>query len=195
MSQPQTSVFFLLYRVFFTRKSCILHSLQSTSVWCLFNVKNKNCPWRRPGVLPRRHRNPQYGTIIITSLNFLITLLTRKKDRPKSGVYNVGLRCCGCSRDRCLDGAVIAYIYLKHPSSPHPQPVQHVLMQERQLQEAAKNNEQAQAVINQLKTSLQQLEVRFKQVSICDQLLGLGISEIVSFFFRLIRVCQSFIIA
>lgn len=38
-------------------------------------------------------------------------------------------------------------------------------LQERQLQEAAKNNEEAQAVINNLKTSFQQLEVRFKQVS------------------------------
>ena len=35
--------------------------------------------------------------------------------------------------------------------------------QEKQLQEAAKNNEEAQAVINQLRTSLQQLENRFKQ--------------------------------
>lgn len=37
-------------------------------------------------------------------------------------------------------------------------------LQERQLQEAAKSNEEAQAVINQLSTSLQQLELRFKQV-------------------------------
>ena len=36
--------------------------------------------------------------------------------------------------------------------------------QEAQLQQAAKSNEEAQAVINQLKTSLSQLEVRLKQV-------------------------------
>lgn len=46
------------------------------------------------------------------------------------------------------------------------------LMQERQLQEAAKHNEEAQAVINELRTSLLQLEGRFKQVVhmyICDR--------------------------
>ncbi|CAM9851089.1 unnamed protein product [Scytosiphon promiscuus] len=37
------------------------------------------------------------------------------------------------------------------------------ILQEKQLKEAAKNNEEAQAVINQLKTSLQQLENRFRQ--------------------------------
>ncbi|CAM9497537.1 unnamed protein product [Ectocarpus fasciculatus] len=37
------------------------------------------------------------------------------------------------------------------------------IMQEKQLQEAAKNNEEAQGVINQLKVSLRQLEQRFKQ--------------------------------
>lgn len=35
--------------------------------------------------------------------------------------------------------------------------------QEKQLKEAAKNNEEAQAVINQLRVSLQQLEHRLKQ--------------------------------
>ncbi|CAM9477034.1 unnamed protein product, partial [Ectocarpus sp. 12 AP-2014] len=37
------------------------------------------------------------------------------------------------------------------------------IMQEKQLQEAAKTNEEAQGVINQLKVSLRQLEHRFKQ--------------------------------
>lgn len=36
--------------------------------------------------------------------------------------------------------------------------------QERQLEEAAKNNEEAQAVIDQLRSALHQLELRFKQV-------------------------------
>lgn len=37
-------------------------------------------------------------------------------------------------------------------------------MQERQLREAAKHNEEAQAVINELRTNLLHLEGRFKQV-------------------------------
>lgn len=37
------------------------------------------------------------------------------------------------------------------------------ISKEKQLQEAAKTNEEAQAVINQLKASLQQLENRFRQ--------------------------------
>ena len=41
------------------------------------------------------------------------------------------------------------------------------ICQEEQLQQAAKNNEEAQAVINQLKASLTQLEVRLKQVRVC----------------------------
>ena len=36
--------------------------------------------------------------------------------------------------------------------------------QEEQLQQAAKSNEEAQAVINHLKASLTQLEIRLKQV-------------------------------
>lgn len=39
-----------------------------------------------------------------------------------------------------------------------------LICQEEQLQQAAKSNEEAQAVINQLKASLGQLEIRLKQV-------------------------------